>query len=174
MTKTAATELGREAAERARASLDATEFGRRARDAAYTLVGLGVMGAQRANAATRDAARKIGREDVSIDLDALRAKTKDLSSVARRQLTMADEVVGGALARIEEALSPLEVRLPGAARETVGRVREAGKELHAQVRAIVAGEQPATSTATSTSTASSTHKAKDKAATAPDEGDPAS
>jgi len=133
---------GRARAERALSGLDAAELGRKAKEAAYTLVGLGVMGAQRANAATRDAIRRLGHEGatpVSLDLDSLRARTKDLSDAARRQFGSADEVLGGALARIEEALSPLQVHLPGSARETMDKVKDAGRELHAQVRSIVLG-----------------------------------
>lgn len=139
MTKTAATDLGREKTERAWESLGTSELGRRAKEAAYTLVGLGVMGAQRANAATRDAARRLGRDDMGLDLEGLRSKTKDLSEAARRQFSSADDVVGGALARIEEALSPLGVHLPGAARDAAEKVRDAGRELHAQVRSLVVG-----------------------------------
>lgn len=137
---TSAADLGRERTGRAFASLDASELGRRAKEAAYTLVGLGVMGAQRANVATREAVRKLGRDDVSIDLDRVLAKTKDLSSAARRQFGSADDVLTGALARIEDALGPLGERLPGSARETVDKVRDAGRELHAQVRTLVAGD----------------------------------
>jgi hypothetical protein len=140
MTKTAATEIGRDTAERMRTMMDATEFGRRAREAAYTLVGLGVMGAQRANVATKQAVTKLGVDDSSIDLGSLRAKTKDFSGVARRQLSLADDLLEGAIARIEEALSPLEVRLPGRAKDTVAKVREVAGELHTQVRTKVAGD----------------------------------
>jgi hypothetical protein len=141
MTKTAATEIGRDTAERVRTMMDASEFGRRAREAAYTIVGLGVMGAQRANVATKQAVTKLGVDDPSIDLGSLRAKTKDFSGVARRQLSIADDLLEGAIARIEEALSPLEIHLPGRAKDTVAKVREVAGELHTQVRTMVAGDQ---------------------------------
>ncbi len=156
MTKTAATDLGREKAERAFESLGSSELGRRAREAAYTLVGLGVMGAQRANAATRDAVRRLGGDDATLDLANLRAKTKDLSESARRQFSTADDVLGGALARIEEALSPLGAHLPGAARDTVEKVRDAGRELHSQVRSLVVGEQASTASEPDTDTKADT------------------
>jgi hypothetical protein len=151
-TTSPALELGRDAAERLRAAMEQSDLARKARDAAYTLVGLGVMGAQRANVATRQAVARLGVDDTAIDLEALRGKTKDLSTTARRQFLAADEVLEGALARIEEALSPLEGKLPGSARETVDRVKVAGRELHAQVRTLVAGasddaEAPATASA---------------------------
>ena len=64
---------------------------------------------------------------------------------ARRQLSKVDEVVGGAIARIEEALAPLEDRLPAPAKETVQKVRDAGKGLHAKVQVKIAElDSPAT------------------------------
>lgn len=135
-----ALELGRDTAERLREAFEQSDLGRRARDAAYTVVGLGVMGAQRANVATRQAFSRLGSDEPrGLDVDALRTKTKDLSETARKQFLAADGLVQGAISRIEEALSPLEVKLPGSARETVDRARAAGRELHAQVRTLVAG-----------------------------------
>lgn len=143
-TKSAATELGRDAAEKVRASMGSTEFAQKAKDAAYTIVGLGVMGAQRATAATKQAASRFGVDDKAVrldfDFDALVSKTKDVAAIARRQLSVADDVVEGALSRIEEALAPLEERLPDSAKETVDKMRGKGRELHAQVRTLVAGE----------------------------------
>lgn len=144
-TKSTATQVGRDATDKLRESVAANEFAKRAKDAAYTLVGLGVMGAQKATAASKSAAKQFGLDDSpsGLDFDAIRAKTGDAKEAARRQFTKADEVVGGALARIEEAFAPLEEKLPDSAKVTVSKVREAGKGLHAQVRTKVAGDQPA-------------------------------
>jgi hypothetical protein len=88
---------------------------------------------------------KLGTDDASIrlDFDGLRFKTMDLAAAARRQLSAADEIVEGALARIEEAFAPFEEHLPTQARETVGKMRDAGRDLHAQVRTLVVGTDDA-------------------------------
>ncbi len=144
-TKTTATQVGRDTTERVREQMSSSELTQKAKDAAYTIVGLGVMGAQRATAATKQATKQLGGDGTpsSIDLDALRAKSKDASVVARRQLTKADEVLAAALARIEEAFAPIEERLPDAARDAVQKLRDASKEIHAQVRTRVAVEADA-------------------------------
>jgi hypothetical protein len=145
MDKGAATEVGRDAAEKVRTTMDSSEFAQKAKDAAYTIVGLGVMGAQRATAATMQVVGKLGTDDSStrFDFDGLRFKTMDLATAARRQLSAADEIVEGALARLEEAFAPFEERLPTQARETVSKMRGAGRDLHAQVRTLVAGTDSA-------------------------------
>lgn len=144
MDRDAATEAGRDAAEKVRATVNSSEFAQKAKDAAYTLVGLGVMGAQRATAVTKQAVGRLGSDDTSLrlDFDGLRFKTMDVAATARKQLGAADEIFEGALARIEEALAPLEEHLPAQARETVSKVRGAGRDLHAQVRTLVAGDEP--------------------------------
>jgi hypothetical protein len=141
-TKTSATQVGRDATDKVRESMATNELAQKAKDAAYTLVGLGVMGAQRATMATKQVAQQFRGDDASskIDVDALRAKTKDASDAARRQFSKVDEVFGGAIARLEDAIAPLEERLPAPAKETVQKVKVAGKGLHAKVQVRVVGE----------------------------------
>lgn len=145
-SKTTATQVGRDAADKVRESVSSNELAQKAKDAAYTIVGLGVMGAQRATMTTKQVATKLRRDDASspIDVDALRAKTKDATVAARRHMTKGNEVVGGALARIEEAFAPLEERLPAPAKETVQKVKVAGKDLHAKVQVRLAPEPTTT------------------------------
>jgi hypothetical protein len=141
-TKTTATQVGRDATDKVRESMATNELAKKAKDAAYTLVGLGVMGAQRASMATRHAAQQFRGDDAAspLDVDALRTKTKDATDAARRQFTKVDEVFGGAIARLEDAFAPIEEWLPAPAKETVQKVRVAGKGLHAKVQVRVAGE----------------------------------
>jgi hypothetical protein len=144
-SKTSATQVGRDAADKVRESVSSNELAQKAKDAAYTIVGLGVMGAQRATMTTKQVATKFRGDDASkaLDVDALRTKTKDATIAARRHITKADEVFGGALARIEEAFAPIEERLPTPAKETVQKVRVAGKDLHAKVQVRIAAEPAA-------------------------------
>ena len=101
------------------------------------------MGAQRATMATKQATQQLRGDDApgALDVDALRAKTKDATArgapAASRRSTRSS---AGAIARIEEAFAPIEERLPAPAKETVQKVRVAGKELHAKVHVRVAGE----------------------------------
>jgi hypothetical protein len=162
-TRTTATQVGRDAAGKVRESVAQHELAQKARDAAYTVVGLGVMGAQKATAATKQAATKLRGEDApsTLDVDALRARTKDATEAARRHFSKVDEVLVGAIARLEDALSPIEERLPGAAKDTVQKAKGVGKELHAQVRDKVAGEidspKPAHKKATDTKSKDEKH-----------------
>ena len=141
-TKSTATQVGRDTADKVRDSMATNELAQKAKDAAYTIVGLGVMGAQRATMATKHAAQQLRGDDATnpLDVDALRTKTKDATDAARRQFTKVDEVFGGAIARLEDAFAPIEERLPASAKETVQKVRVAGKELHAKVHVKFGGE----------------------------------
>jgi len=153
-TKTTATQIGRDTTEKLRESMSTNEFAKRATDAAYTVVGLGVMGAQKASAATKQAAKQFSSEGTGtkLDFDALLAKTKDATASAVRSLSKADGIVEGALTRIEEAFAPIEEYLPDAARETVQKFRGAGKEIHAQVRTKVSEIAPLKDEPTTSST----------------------
>jgi len=166
-TKTKATQVGRETADRIRESMASNDLATKAKDAAYTLVGLGVMGAQKATAATKSAASKIGVDDAtkSLDVDAIKARTEDAKTAARRQLTKADDVLGDALARVEEAFAPLEERLPDPAKDTVVRFREASKGLHAHVRTRLSIDQPEQAAQSAAKAESATATAKKKAPT---------
>lgn len=161
-----AIEAGKEATDRVREALGGSVVAQKAKDAAYTVVGLSVMGTQRATAATKQVVSHLGLDDAkpTIDVDSLRGRTEDAAKVARRQLTKADEVVGGALARIEEAFAPIEERLPDQARETVTKARTVGRDLHAQLRARLASTDRHGASATPAKS-----KPKHKDAT-PDEG----
>ena len=140
-TKATATQVGKAAAGKVRDSVASNELAQKAKDAAYTIVGLGVMGAQKATAAGKQAATKLRRDDATnLDVDALKAKTKDATDVARKQFTRVDGVLTGAIAKLEEAFAPLEDRLPSAAKDTVQKAKAAGTGLHAPVRVKVAGE----------------------------------
>jgi hypothetical protein len=144
-TKATASQVGRDAADKVRDSVAGNELAQKAKDAVYTIVGLGVMGAQRATSAGKQAAKQLRRDDAAsgLDVDALRTKTKDATVAARQQFVKVDEVLTGAIARIEEAFAPIEERLPPAAKDTVQKAKVAGKGLHAQVRVKVVGETEA-------------------------------
>jgi mannitol-1-phosphate/altronate dehydrogenase len=158
-TKTTATQIGRDTTEKLRESMSTNEFAKRATDAAYTIVGLGVMGAQKATAATKQATKQFGSDapGTKLDFDAILSKTKDATAAAVRSLSKADGVVEGALSRIEDAFAPIEEFLPDAARETVQKFRGAGKEIHAQVRSKV-NEITPTADAPTTDAPSTTSK----------------
>jgi hypothetical protein len=135
-TKNTATQVGRDTTDRLRESMATSDLTQKAKEAAYTLVGLGVMGAHKATAATKSAAKQLRVDEASknIDLDTLKAKSADAKAMARRHLVKADDVLGDAFARIEEAFAPLEDRLPEGAQDTMGKFREASKGLRAHVR----------------------------------------
>ena len=96
----------------------------RARDAAYTAVGLGVLGLQRLQVRRHDLTQRLtGETSAGSPGDELRA----VLATGARQL---DEWVEGTLALVDAGLQPIEGQLPPAARQLVVRGRALGAHLH--------------------------------------------
>ena len=100
----------------------------RARDAAYTAVGLGILGFQRLQVRRHDLAHRLTTEGGG-PADELRAV---LSSGARQL----DGWMEGTLALVDAGLQPIEGQLPPAARELVVRGRALGSHLHHWVKSV--------------------------------------
>lgn len=102
----------------------------RARDAAYTAVGLGILGFQRLQVRRRDMAQRLsGDAATGAPADDLRA----LLATGARQL---DEWLEGTLALVDSGLQPIEGQLPPVAREIVTRGRALGSQLHELVKSV--------------------------------------
>ncbi len=106
----------------------AAEVARRARDAAYVAVGLGVLGIQRAQTARHD----LLRQD---RLDESAARVRAGVATGTRQVgRQVGEWLDGTLSLVSSQLSPLADELPEPARELAGKARAALEEVGAQLR----------------------------------------
>jgi len=99
-----------------------------ARDAAYVVVGLGVLGLQRAQVHRVELRNKLGT-DLSLE-DRLR-EVRETMVTSIQQI---DEIVEGMVRFVETTLEPIEEQLPQTAREMAQRAHEQAQEIRAQIR----------------------------------------
>lgn len=108
------------------------EISKTARDAAYVVVGLGVLGFQRA---------QVRRQELSKRLAEPRAQVEDKLGDVRGEFTKrvkgVDDRVEEAIARFEASLVPLEQRLPAQARALVEQARTQAREARQQLRTLL-------------------------------------
>jgi len=100
----------------------ADEITRTARDAAYVVVGLGVLGVQRVQVRRQDIQKRLAEPRTQIE-----DRLGDVRGGLTRRAKDVDEAVEQVIGRIEASLVPIEERLPVPARDLV-------KQAHAQVR----------------------------------------
>jgi hypothetical protein len=121
-----ATRLGRQATEKAREFANTNPVAKKAKDVIYTAVGAGVLSAQKAAAAAKGARPEF-------DTDGLGAQLKkgvdDVASQLKRWTPKIDEHLAAALKHIDDALAPVEDKLPASVRETRIKVRDFATKL---------------------------------------------
>ena len=108
-----------------------------ARDAAYTVVGLGVMGLNKAQSQARQLVDTAKSKDLIDRLESLRVHVGNVAKATTDTVGKADEKVESVITKVEERIQPYEDRLPDQARDVVRRARETGRETRAKVRAKV-------------------------------------
>jgi gas vesicle protein len=110
----------------------AEEISRTARDAAYVVVGLGVLGVQRAQVRRQELAKRLSepRAQVSGALGEVRHE------LARRVKDV-DQRVENVVSKLEEAWAPVEERLPAQARSLLQQARAQAKEARQQIRTLL-------------------------------------
>jgi hypothetical protein len=108
------------------------EIANAARDVAYVVVGLGVLGFQRA---------QVRRHELTQRLAEPRAQVEDRLMEAREQLArrvkLVDSKVDDAITRIESTLEPIEQLLPPQARDLVQQAHAQVREAHQQLRNLL-------------------------------------
>ncbi len=102
-----------------------------ARDAAYVVVGLGVLGVQRAQVQRQELHGRIGN-DLGIE-DRLAGIRAQLA----QQVHQIDELLEGAVHFVESSLEPLEDQLPPAARDLARKAHQQAREVRTQIRGRV-------------------------------------
>jgi hypothetical protein len=101
------------------------------RDTAYVLVGLGVLGFQRAQVERVELQRKF---NIELPVDELLAGAR--MELARR-IQLVDNVVETAFQIVETTIEPFEDQLPPVAREVTTRAREGAREVRGQIREVI-------------------------------------
>jgi hypothetical protein len=108
------------------------EITKTARDAAYVVVGLGVLGFQRAQVRRQELQKRFTepRSVVQGHLGEVRGEvTKRVKDV--------DEAVEQVIGRLEDALVPIEDRLPVPARDLVKQAHAQAREVRQQLRKLI-------------------------------------
>ena len=126
--------MGREAAAKVREFAATNPAAKRAKDAIYTIVGLGVIGAQKINVAAKAARTKV---DETVDTEGLNAAVKsntaDITSAVKRTAATVDAKVNEVIAMAEAIVLPYEEKLPAATREVASKVRAMSTAARAKV-----------------------------------------
>jgi hypothetical protein len=107
---------------------DFTEF---ARDAAYVVIGLGVLGFQKAQVQRVELTNKLTGD---LNLDERLAEVRTAVATGVQQI---DGLVEGAANFVESTLQPLEEQLPPLARELAQKAHAQAREVRAQIRELV-------------------------------------
>ena len=108
----------------------AKELSDRVRGAAYTMVGLGVLGYHKAQVHRADLQNRLGDVDVDQHL-------ADVRSAAASGVHQLDGVVDAAITFVEATLHPIEEQLPEPAREFAGRAHVHVRRVQGHVRDLV-------------------------------------
>jgi hypothetical protein len=99
------------------------EITKTARDAAYVVVGLGVLGFQRAQVRRQELQKRL------TDRSQIHGHLGDVRGEVTKRVKDVDEAVEQVIVRIEASLAPIEERLPVPARDLA-------KQAHAQAREV--------------------------------------
>lgn len=109
----------------------ANEVASFARDAAYVVVGLGVLGYQRAQVHRVALEKRLGGD---VPLDAWLGEARTAVQQGARRL---DEVVEHAVDLVESTIQPLEDQLPPQARDLAGKAHAGAREVRRHLREVV-------------------------------------
>lgn len=107
------------------------EVTRLARDAAYVVVGLGVLGFQRAQVQRHELRTRL-EDDLNLD-----DRLGELRDNLNHQIHQLDELLEGAVHFVESTLEPLEDQLPPAARDLAKRAHFGAREVRSQLRSLM-------------------------------------
>ena len=108
------------------------EITKTARDAAYVVVGLGVLGVQRAQVRRQELAKRLAEPRASVE-----GRFEDVRGEIARRVKDADVRVEKAIDRLEATWEPLEERLPEQARSLVKQARDQAREARQQIRTLL-------------------------------------
>jgi hypothetical protein len=102
-----------------------------AKDAAYIVVGLGVLGFQKLQAERVNLQKRVPQIGLTDE------RLSDLRAGLGRQVRQFDEFVSTALGKVESSLQPLEEQLPTSARDIATKAHASVRQLHTQVSKVL-------------------------------------
>ena len=105
----------------------ADEITKTARDAAYVVVGLGVLGFQRAQVRRQELQKRITEG----------SQIQDVRGGVTKRVKDVDDAVEQVIGRIEATLVPIEGRLPVPARDLVKQAHTQAREVRQQLRKLI-------------------------------------
>lgn len=108
------------------------EITKTARDAAYVVVGLGVLGVQRAQVRRQELGKRLAEPRASVE-----GRLDDVRGEIARRVKDVDDRVEKAIDRLEATWEPLEERLPEQARSLVKQARDQAREARQQIRTLL-------------------------------------
>ena len=108
------------------------EITKTARDAAYVVVGLGVLGVQRAQVRRQELAKRLAEPRASVE-----GRFEGVRGEIARRVKDVDDRVEQAIDRLETSWQPIESRLPEQARSLVKQARVQAKEARQQLRTLL-------------------------------------
>jgi hypothetical protein len=107
------------------------EIAKTAKDAAYVVVGLGVLGFQRAQVRRQELQKRL------TDRNQIQGHLVDLSGEVTKRVKDVDDAVEQVIGRIEATLVPIEDRLPVPARDLVKQAHVQAREVRQQLRKLI-------------------------------------
>jgi len=108
------------------------EISKTARDAAYVVVGLGVLGLQRAQVRRHDLAKRLAEPRAQVE-----NTLGDVRGELSRRVKDVDERIEGVIGKLESAWEPVEERLPAQARSLAQQARSQAREARHQIRTLL-------------------------------------
>ena len=108
------------------------EITKSARDAAYVVVGLGVLGFQRAQVRRQELQKRLVEPRTQIE-----GRLGDVRGGLTKRVKDVDDAVEQVIRRIEASLGPIEDRLPVPARDIVTKAHSQAREARQQLRRLL-------------------------------------
>ncbi len=108
-----------------------TEVTNIARDAAYVVIGMGVLGFQKAQVQRVELKSKLAG-DLAVE-----DRLAELRSAVSSGMQQVDGIVEGAFQFVETTLQPLEEQLPPVARDLAHKAHQQAREVRSQIRELV-------------------------------------
>gem|GEM_PF-2132436 len=141
--KDKAAKVAQDAASKAKAAAaaatptSAKDAAEKAKSAAYTVVGLGVMGFGKAQAGARHVVEVVKAKDLTEHVATLKEQANKAAKVTSETAAKADQQIETVITKAEERLAPVTEKLPDQARNLVTKAQETGRDTRAKVRAKV-------------------------------------
>jgi len=108
------------------------EITKAVKDAAYVVVGLGVLGVQKAQVRRQELVKKLAEPRTQIE-----ATLGDARGEITKRVKEVDTVVEDVIGRLEASLEPIEGKLPTQARDLVKQAHSQAREARQQLRTLL-------------------------------------